>query len=204
LGVISTLGPIVAAVVAVALVVLAILMIATVASDSFRLWPTPGKNSWQNYTFWPLFRTSMGGLPVAAILLADLSGPLWWLQLLIGIPLIAVGFGLTFYAYFDLGIENTYGADESLVTGGLYHYTRNPQYVASIMGYLGIGAAAGASVVWALVALAVLVYSLMPLAEEPWLRKKFGADYDHYMKTTPRFLSWRKLPFIHMPQESGN
>jgi len=146
----------------------------------------------------------MGGLPVAAILLADLSGPLWWLQLLIGIPLIAVGFGLTFYAYFDLGIENTYGADESLVTGGLYHYSRNPQYVASIMGYLGIGAAAGSSVVWALVALAVLVYSLMPLAEEPWLRKKFGADYDHYMKTTPRFLSWRKLPFIHMPQESGN
>jgi protein-S-isoprenylcysteine O-methyltransferase Ste14 len=200
----AMLGLIVAAVVAVALTILAILMIATITSENFKLWPTPGKGSWQNRVFWPLFRTGMGGLPVAAALLADLSGPLWWLQLLIGLPLIVVGFGITFYAYFDLGIENTYGADESLVTDGLYRYSRNPQYVASIMGYLGIGAAAGSSVVWALVALAVLVYSLMPLAEEPWLRKSFGKAYDDYMRTTPRFLSLRKLPFTQMSQHSSN
>jgi len=204
MGVISMLGPIVATVVAIALVVLAILLIATVTFQNFRLWPTPGKKSWQSYTFWPLFRTSMGGLPVAAALLADLSGPLWWLQLVIGIPLIVVGFGVTLYGYFDLGIENTYGADESLVTDGLYHYSRNPQYVASIIGYLGIAVAAGSWVIWALAALAVLVYSLMPLAEEPWLRKRFGQSYDDYMQTTPRFLSWRKLPFIQMPQQSRN
>ena len=202
--IISTLGPNVAAIVAAAMIWLAILMIATVTSDSFRLWPTPGKNSWQNYTFWPLFRTSMGGLPVAAALLADLSGAMWWLQLLIGAPLIVLGFGVTFYGYFDLGIENTYGADESLVTDGLYHYSRNPQYVASIIGYIGIGAAAGSWIVWGLVALAVLIYSLMPLAEEPWLRKRFGEAYDDYMETTPRFVSWRKLPFIHVPQQSRN
>jgi len=115
-----------------------------------------------------------------------------------------LGFGLTFYAYFDLGIENTYGADESLVTDGLYRYSRNPQYVASIMGYIGIGAAAGSWTIWGLVALAVLIYALMPLAEEPWLRKRFGEVYDDYMKTTPRFVSWRKLPFIQLPQGSGN
>jgi len=204
LGGISMLGPIVATIVAAALVTLAILMVATITSNKFRVWPTPGKNSWQSYTFWPLFRTGMGGLPVAAALLADLSGPLWWLQLVIGVPLIVAGFGVTFYGYFDLGIENTYGADENLVTGGLYRYSRNPQYVASIVGYLGIGAAAGSWIIWGLVALAVLVYSLMPLAEEPWLRKRFGEAYDDYMKTTPRFLSWRKLPFIQMPQRSGN
>ena len=204
MGVTSTLGPIMAVAVGVAALVLAVLMLATIVSDNFRLWPTPGKNSWQNYTFWPLFRTSMGGLPVAAILLADLSGPQWWLQLLVGILMIVVGFGLTFYAYFDLGIENTYGADESLVTDGLYRYSRNPQYVASIIGYIGIGAAAGSWTIWGLVALAVLVYALMPLAEEPWLRKRFGEVYDDYMKTTPRFVSWRKLPFIHLPQQSGN
>ncbi len=204
MGVIAILGPIIAGIVAVALIVLAILMVATLTSKKFRLWPTPGPKSWQNFTFWPLFRTSMGGLPIAAVLLADLSGPLWWLQLLIGIPLIVVGFGITFYAYFDLGLENTYGADENLVTDGLYRYSRNPQYVASIMGYLGIGAAAGSWIVWGLVALAVLVYSLMPLAEEPWLRKRFGEAYDDYRKTTPRFLSWRKLPFTQMPQQTGN
>jgi len=200
----AMLGMFVAAVVAVALAILAILMIATITSENFKLWPTPGKGSWQNRVFWPLFRTGMGGLPVAAALLADLSGPLWWLQLLIGIPLIVVGFGITFYAYFDLGIENTYGADESLVTDGLYRYSRNPQYVASIMGYLGIGVAAGSWFVAVLVGLAVLVYSLMPLAEEPWLRKSFGKAYDDYMRTTPRFLSLRKLPFTQMSQHSSN
>jgi len=200
----AMLGMIVAAVVAGALTILAVLMIATITSENFKLWPTPGKGSWQNRVFWPLFRTGMGGLPVAAALLADLSGPLWWLQLLIGIPLIVVGFGITFYAYFDLGIENTYGADESLVTDGLYRYSRNPQYVASIMGYLGIGVAAGSWIVAVLVGLAVLVYSLMPLAEEPWLRKSFGKAYDDYMRTTPRFLSLRKLPFTQMSQHSSN
>jgi len=201
---IPMLGLAIAAVVAAALVVLAALMIATILPGSFRLWPTPGNSSWQNYVFWPLFRTGMGGLPAAAALLADLGGPLWWLQLLIGIPLIIAGFGVTFYAYFNLGLDNTYGADESLVTDGLYRYSRNPQYVASILGYVGIAIAAGSWVVCGLVTLAVLVYSLMPLAEEPWLRKVFGEAYDDYMRTTPRFLSWRKLPFMEMPQQSGS
>jgi len=202
--IIPVLGPAIAAAVGAALVVLAILLIATVLPGGFRLWPTPGKGSWQNYVFWPLFRTGMGGLPVAAALLADVSGPLWWLQLLVGVPLIVVGFGFTFYGYFDLGIENTYGADENLVTDGLYRYSRNPQYVASMIGYLGIAIAAGSWSIAGLVALAVLVYSLMPLAEEPWLRRTFGVAYDDYMRSTPRFLSWRKLPFMEMSQRSGN
>lgn len=204
MGVISMLGPVVAAAVAIALVTLAVLLVATIMAPGFQLWPTPGRKSWQSYVFWPLFRTGMGGLPVAAVLLANFSAPLWWLQLGLGLPLIVAGFGVTFYAYFDLGLENTYGADKALVTDGLYRYSRNPQYVASIIGYLGIGVAAGSLVVWTLVILAVLVYSFMPLAEEPSLRKTFGVDYDAYMKTTPRFLSLRKLPFIEMPQQSGN
>lgn len=197
------LGLVVVAVAAVALVLLAVLMIATILPGSFRLWPTPGNGSWQSYVFWPLFRTGMGGLPIAAALLADLSGPLWWLQLLIGIPLIVAGFGVTFYGYFDLGLDNTYGADNSLVTEGLYRYSRNPQYVASILGYIGIAIAAGSWTVCGLVALAALVYALMPLAEEPWLRKVFGEAYDEYMRTTPRYLSWRKLPFMEMPRRSS-
>ncbi len=202
--IIATLGPAVAITVAAALVMLAVLLVATILPGRFRLWPTPGKGSWQNYVFWPLFRTGMGGMPVAALLLADLSGPLWWLQLLIGAPLIVAGFGLTFYGYFDLGIENTYGADESLVTDGLYRYSRNPQYVASIIGYAGIAIASGSWIVWALAGLAALVYALMPLAEEPWLRRTFGEAYDEYIRSTPRFLSWRKLPFTEASQQSGN
>jgi len=34
-------------------------------------------------------------------------------------------------------------------------------------------------------------FVLAPFTEEPWLRDKFGAEYDSYMKRVPRFLSFR-------------
>jgi hypothetical protein len=43
--------------------------------------------------------------------------------------------GVAIYAYFTLAIENTYGADDGLVTTGLYRDSRNPQFVASIAGF---------------------------------------------------------------------
>jgi len=52
----------------------------------------------------------------------------------------------------------TYGADEGLVTSGLYRYSRNPQYVASILGFLGTALANGEIHAAILCGLAILVY----------------------------------------------
>jgi protein-S-isoprenylcysteine O-methyltransferase Ste14 len=57
---------------------------------------------------------------------------------------------LTVYGYFDLGIENTYGSRDGLITSGLYRYSRNPQYAASILGFLGLSIAAASADVAAL------------------------------------------------------
>jgi protein-S-isoprenylcysteine O-methyltransferase Ste14 len=55
--------------------------------------------------------------------------------MLIGAVVALSALAVTIYAYFALCIENTYGADDGLVTTGLYRDSRNPQYVASIAGF---------------------------------------------------------------------
>ena len=171
-----------------ALVTLNVLLLLTVFSSSIKLWPTPSNKSWQHYTFWPLFRGGLGLTLVYAILTAHWpeGGEVW--RFALGLIGVAVGFGFTIYGYFDLGIENTYGADEGLVTKGLYRYSRNPQYVASILGFFGTALANGSIHAAILCGLAILVYVIMPYTEEPWLQRAYGDVYLAYKERTPRFL----------------
>ncbi|NJM34341.1 MAG: DUF1295 domain-containing protein [Rhodomicrobium sp.] len=175
-----------------ALTALNILLLLTVFTDSLKLWPTPSKTSWQSYTFWPLFRCGLG-LTILLGLWQFATAPSYSWDAALGVPLALAGFGFTIYGYFDLGIGNTYGEDQGLVTTGLYRYSRNPQYVASIMGFAGLALSVGTAEAIALCALAIGVYLLLPLAEEPWLAKAYGASYEAYKRKTPRFISIVKL-----------
>jgi protein-S-isoprenylcysteine O-methyltransferase Ste14 len=78
---------------------------------------------------------------------------------------------------------------ESLVVTGPYRYTRNPQYVGVVTIVAGEGLLYGSrrvlaysAALWAAFNLWVRVY------EEPRLRQRFGADYDTYVRTVPRWL----------------
>ncbi len=171
-----------------ALATLNALLLLTVFSTSIKLWPTPSTKSWQHYTFWPLFRGGLSLTLLYAILTAHWpqDGEVW--RFAIGLLCVAVGFGVTIYGYFHLGIENTYGAEEGLVTKGMYRYSRNPQYVASILGYFGTALANGGTHTALLCGLAILVYVIMPFTEEPWLQRAYGNAYLAYKERTPRFL----------------
>jgi protein-S-isoprenylcysteine O-methyltransferase Ste14 len=173
---------------AAALIVLNVLLLATVFSNLFKLWPTPSTRSWQHYVFWPLFRGGLGLTLLYAIVTARAPETEEVLRFTAGMICVVIGFGVTIYGYFDLGIENTYGADEGLVTNGLYRYSRNPQYVASILGFFGTGFAHGGLHAAILCGLAILVYVILPFTEEPWLRKAYGEAYDAYAQRVPRFL----------------
>jgi Phospholipid methyltransferase len=173
---------------AILLTVLNALLIATMTSSSFKLWPTPSTTSWQHYVFWPLFRGGLGLTILYCLLTAHWPRGDETVPFAIGAAFAFAGAAFTVYGYFDLGIENTYGADEGLVTDGLYRYSRNPQYVASILAFFGAALAIGEPHVIILCALAILVYVILPYTEEPWLQRAYGDVYLDYKRRTPRFL----------------
>ncbi|MGH6866013.1 MAG: methyltransferase family protein, partial [Methyloceanibacter sp.] len=110
-----------------------------------------------------------------------------WSRLIIGAPLFLVGFGITVFGYFNLGLGNTYCGAEGLVSHGLYRFSRNPQYASSIMGLVGLAICADS---WFTLPLAVLMsgaYVLMALVEEAWLDQHYGTSYQEYCERTARF-----------------
>jgi protein-S-isoprenylcysteine O-methyltransferase Ste14 len=169
------------------------LLLVTLVLPSFRIWPTPGPGSWQGYVFWPLFR-SLNVLCFAAAL-ADrtpaLGLPLWLRGLAL---LVLAGSVASFaYAFRVLGRDNSYCAQDGLVTTGIYRWTRNPQNAMLVVVYACLAVAADSLSAWLLCAAMMAVYVLMVLAEEPWLEAAYGEPYRSYCREVPRFFAWRRL-----------
>lgn len=83
-----------------------------------------------------------------------------------------------------------------LVTGGMYSCTRNPMYVANLLIVTGMTLATCSPEAYAvLIPIFVFVYQAILAAEEDYLTKRFGRDYEEYCATVNRFLpSLRNLP----------
>ena len=147
---------------------LSFLLLRTLLAPPFRIWPTPEPGSWQSLTFWGLFRGGMVLTFVVAILGWNSAGLVDLSRLIVGLPLFLVGFGITVFGYFNLGLGNTYCGADGLVSHGLYRFCRNPQYTSSILGLIGTVIIAGSGLT-------------LPLAfEEAWLEDHYGATYEGY------------------------
>lgn len=174
-------------------VTLDLLLLRTLLAPPFRIWPTPEPGSWQSLTFWGLFRGGMVLTFVVAILDWNSAGLIDWSRFIIGAPLFLVGFGITVFGYFNLGLGNTYCGADGLVSHGLYRFSRNPQYASSIMGLVGLVICADS---WLALPLAVLMsgaYVLMALVEEAWLDQHYGSSYKEYCARTARFFDAQGL-----------
>ena len=176
-------------------VTLVALLLATLAHRPLRIWPTPGPGTWQYVAWWVFFR----GLNVLtfAVAIAGLGGSLalglpGWFQLL-ALAALEGSTGVSLYAFSVLGRDNSYGASDGLVTAGIYQWSRNPQNAMLIVVYAALAVAADRWPVYTLAGAMMLVYFLMVLAEEPWLREIYGEAYDRYCREVPRFFNWRKL-----------
>jgi protein-S-isoprenylcysteine O-methyltransferase Ste14 len=166
------------------------LLACTIVNDELKIWPTPGKGSWRSRIFWSLFRT----LNVAALASAFLDWQSWdgfSLQRGIGASFAIVCFVLYGWACFALGRRNLYCGRDGLVTGGIYSWTRNPQYATAIPAYLGLAVASDSIAVFAIASLLALTFVLMAFAEEHWLEAAYGADYRRYRLEVARFYNWR-------------
>ncbi len=116
-------------------------------------------------------------------LFAYLTFPLW---LLGGVMILWCFWDFTFKGH---GTPNPIDPPKELVTRGLYRYVRNPIYVGVLT--ILIGHFFWFKTIWML-AYAVVVFLVfhlfVTLCEEPTLKKKFGAEYEEYCKSVPRWI----------------
>ena len=84
-----------------------------------------------------------------------------------------------------------------LATSGPYTYVRNPIYLGTILVGIGMVGLIGDSYLLSLCALTFAVlYAVIIPAEEKFLRESFGAEYEAYFHTVPRWIprsvSWKE------------
>lgn len=174
-------------------VILDLLLLRTLLAPPFRIWPTPEPGSWQSLTFWGLFRGSWLATFVIAALDWNAVPLLDWTRYIVALPLGLAGLFITVRGYFNLGLGNTYCGADGLVTGGLYRFSRNPQYTASIVGLIGLSLGANSVLTIAMSTVLFSAYLLMALVEEDWLKQLYGAPYRDYCRETARFLDVQGL-----------
>jgi protein-S-isoprenylcysteine O-methyltransferase Ste14 len=84
---------------------------------------------------------------------------------------------------------NPYKPVSHMVTGGPFHYTRNPAYLAMTMIYTGIAGLANA--LWAILLLPVALLMIQRGVierEERYLEHKFGEEYLRYKAQVRRWI----------------
>jgi protein-S-isoprenylcysteine O-methyltransferase Ste14 len=112
----------------------------------------------------------------------------------LGAPPLLAGVGLYLwcagaFTFIGKGTPAPIDAPIFLVRAGPYRWVRNPMYLgvlATIVGqailFRSVALLGYALVVWAIVHLFVVA------VEEPSLRRQFGASYEAYLRTVPRWL----------------
>lgn len=175
----------------VALAAHAALLVGTVVQmvwPGARIWPPPGRGSWQLFLVWGLF----GFGTIAGIVLGILDwNSLGWpviLRLPIGSLLTLAGLGLAFTAIARLGVAQTSGLSGGLAIDGLYGWSRNPQYVGDIIATSGWIVLTGSRLFLPIGCIAIAWYLFLPRLEEPWLEGRFGEAYRAYRERVPRFI----------------
>jgi protein-S-isoprenylcysteine O-methyltransferase Ste14 len=139
------------------------------------------------YLSWIFIEITMVGPLVLGVLDWDGWGVPGWARLVAGLMLVPSGFGVGLAAMRRLTVAASFGLQGSLVTSGLYRHSRNPQCVGFIVGYLGFGLLCNSLLALVAAVLLAVELGLSPFAEEPWLRERFGPEYEEYSRQVPRF-----------------
>ena len=139
-----------------------------------RIWPPPGRRSWQYVLTWIGFCAVVG--LNACLLLLDWNSWVFAgdLRFLLGIPLALLGGLLAIWGIVTIGWKNSSGARDGFLASGPYRFTRNPQYLGDNVLFLGLGIIANSQLLWITHALLALVLIIMPLSEEVWLKEQYG------------------------------
>ena len=93
------------------------------------------------------------------------------------------------YEYIERGGKEGKVYASRLVQGGVYALTRNPMYLGNGLIAIGMAMVAGAPLIYLFVLpLFLYIYHTIIAAEEAYLRRQFGAEYERYRKRVNRLL----------------
>lgn len=145
-------------------------------------------NIWQRFANNRIYYLRLGGGLLMALLL--LSTNRWPEDGIVEVSMFAFGYLLTTIAVFGriwsaLYINGYKGP--TLVTAGPYSIVRNPLYLFSFVGFVGIGLVSESFVICVLVVLVFLaVHTPTVIREEKHLLAVFGESYRAYAANVPR------------------
>ena len=129
-----------------------------------------------------------------------------WLPVrVVGALLVVAGAVVLLHAFVrfvveGLGTPAPVAPTDRLVVGGLYRYVRNPMYLAVAAIIVGQALILGQPILIAYAAVfAVAVAAFVQRYEEPTLRRRFGEQYEAYLRAVPRW--WpRREPWEAPPE----
>lgn len=100
--------------------------------------------------------------------------------------------------WFTKQLKKLIGEEPSkLVSSGLYKISRNPMYLGVLMIVFGQSILLESkSILIYTGILAVLFHLVVVFLEEPHLKKKYGEEYERYLKNTPRWLGLKSIKTI--------
>lgn len=155
-----------------------------------RIWP-PGERDWRFWFYWGAVGVVGVSMGAVGILEADplLETPLRWL----GVGMVVTGLAVGVWAARQLRLETSVGLAGELHTEGPYRYSRNPQLVGIAVALVGAVLVVHARAFTVGVLPTFVWVWLLPRAEEPWLKERFGAAYERYREEVPRFVGWRSV-----------
>jgi protein-S-isoprenylcysteine O-methyltransferase Ste14 len=78
------------------------------------------------------------------------------------------------------------------ITKGIYHYSRHPLYLASLLIYFGVGIASASWVFLLVFVVQSVSIRIAAVGEESFCLEKYGEAYHDYVDKTPRWLGLPK------------
>ncbi|MGR8979696.1 MAG: methyltransferase family protein [Gammaproteobacteria bacterium] len=142
---------------------------------------------YRNWLFVPLYLTLF--LPSPELLAPKYHAVLLFAGLFSAMTGEAIRGATIGLAYIRRGGRNKQIYAPHLVTEGIFNHCRNPLYIGNILMLLGIGILSNSLLfIGLIIPVFLLIYQAMVIAEENFLREKFGAEFDAYCRRVNRWL----------------
>ncbi len=172
----------------IAEIFLGIGLIVSIFYPNNRLWPLPKKESWHFWYMWITTESSTTGFILLGIIDWDTLFLFHWLRFVIGSILLFIGVVVIIWGIKTLNLNTSSGLKGKLITNGPYKYSRNPQYIGIILAIIGYIIISNSFLTFITGLLGIILFTITPYAEEPWLREQFKKKYEDYCKKVPRFI----------------